>query len=74
MCLSITVAIIQFCLCTGHQAFHNAEYGKGTGVILLEGLECSGRETSLLECPMDVPQGLSLCDSSNDAGIRCYGI
>ena len=61
-----------FCL-TGSQAFRNAEFGEGSGVIFLEGLECDGTESSLLDCPMDVELGLSICDHSDDAGIRCYG-
>ena len=58
---------------TGSQAFRNAVFGEGSGVIFLEGLECDGTESSLLDCPMDVELGLSICDHSDDAGIRCYG-
>ena len=43
-------------------------------MIFLEGLECDGTESSLLDCPMDVDLGLSLCDHSDDAGIRCFGM
>jgi len=60
-------------LCAGSQAFRNAEFGEGTGPIFLEGLECNGTETSLLDCTMDVELGLTLCDHSDDAGIRCFG-
>ena len=42
-------------------------------MVYLEGLECEGDEDSLLECPMEVELGLSLCDHSRDAGVRCYG-
>ena len=52
---------------------HNAEFGEGIGGILLEGLECVGTEDSLLYCDMDVELGLTLCDHSHDAGIRCHG-
>ena len=57
----------------GSEAFHNAEFGEGIGGILLEGLECVGTEDSLLDCDMDVQLGLTLCDHSHDAGIRCHG-
>ena len=60
-------------LYVGSQAFRNAEFGEGTGPIFLEGLECDGTETSLLDCTMDVELGLTLCDHSDDAGIRCFG-
>ena len=43
-------------------------------MVYLEGLECEGYENSLLECPMKVELGLSLCDHSRDAGVRCYGM
>ena len=42
-------------------------------MVYLEGLECEGDEDFLLECPMEVDLGLSLCDHSRDAGIRCFG-
>ena len=58
---------------TGSRAFRRAQFGEGTGPVFLEGLECVGTETSLLDCPMDTPLGTSLCDHSDDAGIRCYG-
>ena len=59
---------------TGSRAFRSAQFGEGTGAVFLEGLECVGTETSLLDCPMDTPLGTSLCDHSDDAGIRCYGM
>ena len=42
-------------------------------MIFLEGLECDGTEGSILDCPMNMELGLSFCDHSDDAGIRCYG-
>ena len=57
----------------GSEALHDAEFGEGSGVILLEGLECVGTEDSLLDCDMDVELGLTLCDHSHDAGIHCFG-
>ena len=57
----------------GSRAFRNAQFGEGTGPVFLEGLECVGTEMSLLECAMDIPLGTSLCDHSDDVGIRCYG-
>ena len=61
------------CIFLGSLAFRRAEFGEGSGVVYLEGLECEGDETSLLDCPRDVELGLSLCDHSEDAGVRCYG-
>ena len=62
------------CNTAGSTAFRRAEFGEGSGIVYLEGLECIGDEDSLLDCPMDVELGLSLCEHSNDAGIRCHGM
>ena len=61
------------CYHPGSTAFRDAAFGEGTGAVFLEGLECDGSESSLLECPMDTALGLSQCDHSEDSGIRCYG-
>ena len=45
----------------------------GTGPVFLEGLECLGTESSLLDCAMEVALGLTICGHSHDSGIRCYG-
>ena len=57
----------------GSTAIRRAALGEGSGMVYLEGLECEGDEDSLLECPTEVELGLSLCDHSRDAGVRCYG-
>ena len=41
--------------------------------MYLEGLECEGDESSILECPREMEIGLTQCDHSKDAGIVCYG-
>ena len=43
-------------------------------MVYLEELQCEGVEESLLDCPIGVELGLSLCDHSADAGVRCYGM
>ena len=57
----------------GSRAFRQAEFGEGSGMIYLEGIECAGDEDTLLDCPVDIELGFSSCDHSRDAGIRCYG-
>ena len=56
------------------RVFPDAEFGEGSGAIFLEGVECVGTEDSLLDCDMHVELGLTLCDHSDDVGIRCYGM
>ncbi|CAI8054869.1 Fibrillin-1, partial [Geodia barretti] len=59
-------------ICQGSRAFPRAEFGEGSGMIYLEGIECAGDEEALLNCPMELELGFSSCDHSRDAGIRCY--
>ena len=49
---------------------HNEAYfGKGTGKILLNNVDCTGNELRLLDCPH--VEG-SDCDHSEDVNISCY--
>ena len=62
------------CVCnTGAVAFGEAQFGPGVGPISLNSLFCSGSETSLLDCRRFTSLGLSSCDHSRDAGVRCVG-
>ncbi|XP_065153009.1 neurotrypsin [Paramisgurnus dabryanus] len=47
-----------------------AHFGKGTGPILLDGVQCTGNELSLEECP-HAPWGRHNCDHMEDAAVSC---
>ncbi|XP_043919573.1 deleted in malignant brain tumors 1 protein-like [Protopterus annectens] len=47
-------------------------FGAGTGVIWLNGLQCSGSETSLFQCQKSQIQQ-DTCNHSTDAGAICFG-
>ena len=53
----------------------SAVFGEGNSSlhILLDDLECTGDETSLLDCIASADIGNSDCDHSEDAGVRCKG-
>ena len=46
-------------------------YGQGDGEILLDDLDCSGTESSLLQCQKR--GGMHDCNHTEDAGVRCGG-
>lgn len=51
-------------------------YGEGSGTILLDDLDCTGDEKSLLDCVKNVQNRNSdkVCDHSEDAGVKCEGM
>ena len=53
-------------------AFRNAYFGRGSGPIYLDGVDCSGHEGNLIECPHS---SFVSCPNNHyqDAGVRCQG-
>ena len=53
-------------------AFSNAHFGAGVGPIYLDGVDCSGSEIKITDCPSSF---LFNCysDHSENAGVRCQG-
>ena len=54
----------------------SADFGRGSGPIFLDQLDCNGAETSLLECNFFGTLGLHQCkiDHSEDVGVHCEGL
>ncbi|XP_050799203.1 deleted in malignant brain tumors 1 protein-like isoform X4 [Gopherus flavomarginatus] len=50
-----------------------AAFGKGTGPIWVEKVNCRGTESSLWDCPA-MPWGESNCDHKEDAAVNCSGV
>ena len=55
-------------LSLGSMANNNAQFGQGTGQILLDNVECTGNESSLLACTY---ASVHNCIHAEDAGVRC---
>ena len=52
------------------QAYSRDAFGQGNGSIMLDDLNCNGRETDISECPSS-GWGRNNCDHSEDAGVSC---
>ena len=52
--------------------YHGAHYGQGSGEILLDNVDCTGSESSLLFCKHNGAH-IHNCDHHEDIGIKCAG-
>ena len=58
---------------TGTVARTSAFYGRGSGLIMVTYVGCTGEEQSLLSCT-HTGYGVTSCSHSADAGVSCPGI
>ena len=58
---------------SGALARTNAFYGRGTGLIMVTYVGCTGEEQNLLNCT-HTGYGMTFCSHSEDAGVSCPGI
>ena len=54
----------------GAIAHTNAVYGEGTGIVLLDGIRCTGLEAEIFDC-VQASIGTTSCSHQNDAGLAC---
>ncbi|KAJ8322311.1 hypothetical protein KUTeg_000782 [Tegillarca granosa] len=54
------------------RAVGEAYFGSGKGPIIMDEVECTGKEASLIDCPFG-GFGQHDCDHSEDAGVSCNG-
>ena len=53
--------------------YRDARFGRGSGPIFLDKVDCSGTESTLLQCGKFSPLGIHMCDHFQDVGIHCEG-
>ena len=68
MCLFLTLVFKLFPMYVAHN--DSMVYGAGSGPIFLDGLDCKGEETTLLECNPQ-PNRVFKCTHDDDVGVSC---
>ena len=58
----------------GAIAYVQAQFGAGSGPVLLSNVECSAEDQRLIDCPASIKDHESICGHEKDAGVRCKGI
>ena len=64
-------------MCTifiGGAAYYNSYFGRGSGYIMLDEVQCTGFESTLMNCSHSGIGIISSCDHSEDAGVRCSSL
>jgi len=69
-CNSSEFTSIHSMLPTGALAFRNSHFGAGSGPVHLDGVDCSGHESNLFECPRN---SFVSCSTNLYPGVRCQG-
>ena len=68
LCMIIALFIAGY---QGGVFYSNAYYGKGTGSIFLDNIQCNGTEDRLIDCS-NSSIGSSSCDHSDDVSVVCF--
>lgn len=65
------IILYQMSMCyPGAIAFQRARFGQGTGQIVLDNVQCTGTEVTLISCQNN-GLGNHNCVHAEDAGVRC---
>ena len=60
-------------LVLGVQPLMEANFGEGSGLVLLDDVDCDGSEKGLISCSTGSPIGQHNCNHGKDAGVSCQG-
>ena len=55
-------------------AYTNAYFGRGTGPIWLDDVQCTGSETHLVNCTNSVIGTDESCKHDEDGGVQCLSL
>ena len=55
-------------LISGAVFYANAQFGAGTGPIVMNNVQCNSSESKLMDCPFSLNHA---CGHHEDAGVRC---
>ena len=55
------------------RAEKSAEFGPGTGPIVLTNVDCEGHEDNIFDCARNPRLGDTKCQHWQDAGVVCHG-
>lgn len=58
---------------SGAIAYYYYYFGRGTGGIFLDNVQCGGSESRLIHCS-HTGVGVHNCRHTDDAGVRCIGV
>ena len=75
--LIVVLILLLLLICiipTGGGATTSSYYGRGSGLIVLDSVQCSGFESSLLGCQHNGIGVITYCDHSKDAGVWCSSL
>ena len=66
-----TILIVSFLLSRyGAESLENQDDSEDSGLIHFAGLDCTGTETSIMQCPSSHVASAN-CSHSHDASVRC---
>lgn len=52
----------------GANSYTNAQFGAGTGPIVMNSVQCNSSESKMMDCPFSLNHN---CSHHEDAGVRC---
>ena len=68
---NIVCRMLKYPFALGYKTSTHDHYGEGSGPVWMSGLDCTGIENSLSDCPHTGFTTSSHCDHNMDVGVAC---